>query len=71
MLLREALQWAEKKAVKEILELSISLESNAYDLYLKMEHKMESLNAKKVFKVLSTEEKEHLDRLASLLEKKL
>lgn len=71
MLLREALQWAEKKAVKEILELSISLESNAYDLYLKMERKMASGNAKKVFKVLSAEEKQHLDQLASFLEKKL
>lgn len=71
MLLREALQWAEKKAVKEILELSISLESNAYDLYLKMERKVESENAKKVFKVLSAEEKQHLDQLASYFEKKL
>jgi rubrerythrin len=71
MLLREALQWAEKKAAKEILELSISLESNAYDLYLKMERKMESENAKKVFKVLSVEEKQHLEQLASLLEKKV
>jgi len=32
---------------------------------------MESLNAKKVFKVLSAEEKQHLEQLASLLEKKL
>jgi rubrerythrin len=71
MLLREAVQWAEKKALKEILELSISLESNAYDLYLKMERKMESENAKKVFKVLSAEEKQHLEQLASLLEKNL
>jgi sulfur-carrier protein adenylyltransferase/sulfurtransferase len=71
VLLREALQWAEKKVLKEILELSISLESNAYDLYLKMERKMESENAKKVFKVLSAEEKHHLEQLASLLEKKL
>jgi len=71
MLLREAVQWAEKKAIKEILELSISLESNAYDLYLKMERKMETENAKKVFRVVSTEEKTHLLQLASLLEKKL
>jgi len=71
MLLREAVQWAEKKTLKEILELSISLESNAYDLYLKMERKMESENAKKVFRVLSAEEKQHLEQLASLLEKKL
>jgi rubrerythrin len=71
MLLREALQWAEKKTVKEILELSISLESNAYDLYLKMERKMESENAKKLFTVLSAEEKQHLKQLASFLERKL
>jgi rubrerythrin len=36
-----------------------------------MERKMESENAKKVFKVLSAEEKQHLEQLASLLEKKL
>jgi rubrerythrin len=71
ILLREALQWAEKKAATEILELSISLESNAYDLYLKMERKMESENAKKVFKILSEEEKHHLEQLASFLEKNL
>jgi sulfur-carrier protein adenylyltransferase/sulfurtransferase len=71
ILLQDALKWAGGKNLKEILELSVSLESNAYDLYLKMEHKMESLNAKKVFKVLSAEEKEHLERLVILLEKKL
>jgi sulfur-carrier protein adenylyltransferase/sulfurtransferase len=71
MLLREAVQWAGKKAVREILELSISLESNAYDLYLKMQRRMEPESAKKVFKVLSAEEKQHLEQIASLLEKKL
>jgi rubrerythrin len=71
MLLHEAVQWTEGKTLREILELSISLESNAYDLYLKMERKMESEDAKKVFKVLSVEEEQHLEQLASLLAKKL
>ena len=69
--LQDALEWAKGKNLKEILEFSISLESSAYDLYLKMERKMESQNAKKVFKVLSSEEKQHLEQLASLLEKKI
>ena len=39
MLVSEALKWSEGKTSKEILELSISLETNSYDLYLKMERK--------------------------------
>jgi rubrerythrin len=71
MLVSEALQWAEKKGLREILELCIALESNSYDLYLKMERKMEDLAAKRVFQRLSGEEKKHLDRLTSLFGEKL
>lgn len=66
-----ALKWSEGKELKDILELSISLESNSYDLYLKMERKVEGHNAKQVFKALSEEEKKHLEQLTSLFNKRL
>jgi len=71
MLISEALKWSKGKNLKEILELSISLETNSYDLYLKMGRKVEGRSPKQVFKKLSEEEKRHLDQLTSLFLKKL
>jgi len=71
MSVSEALKWSEGKELKDILELSISLESNSYDLYLKMEKKVEDNRSKQVFKTLSEEEKKHLDQLNSLFNKRL
>jgi rubrerythrin len=67
----EALAWAMGKNVQEFLELSMSLEASSYDLYIKMERRMEGEDAKKVFSVLSREEKKHLLSLASLLDRKV
>jgi rubrerythrin len=71
MLVGEALNWSKGKALRDILELSMSLETNSYDLYLKMERKVEGRNEKHVFKTLSEEEKKHLDQLTSLFSKRL
>ncbi len=71
MLVDEALQWAKGKGVADILELSLSLETNAYDLYLKMERQTKEQRSAQVFSVLSREEKQHLERLSSLLEKRI
>ena len=71
MLVSEALEWSKAKALKDILELCISLETNSYDLYLKMERKVETNKAKQVFKTLSEEEKNHLTRLTLMFEKNL
>jgi rubrerythrin len=71
MLVGEALNWSKGKKLKDILELCLSLETNSYDLYLKMERKVETNKAKQVFKTLSEEEKNHLDRLTSLFSKTL
>ncbi len=71
MLVSEALRWSKGKTLKDILELSMSLETNSYDLYLKMERKVEVRNAKQVFKTLSEEEKKHLEQLTSLFGRKL
>ena len=65
----DALQWAHGKSLAEILDFSISLEANSYDLYIKMERRMEDQRSAQVFHVLCDEEKEHLEWLSSLLEK--
>jgi len=71
MLVDEALRWAKGKGVREILDLSISLETNSYDLYLKLERQTKDPRSVEVFNVLSREEKQHLERLSSMLEKRI
>ncbi|MGA2955219.1 MAG: ferritin family protein [Thermodesulfobacteriota bacterium] len=70
MLLSEALEWVRGKEVRETLDLSISLEVNAVDLYIKMERKVKEKEARQVFQALSNQERKHLKRLSSLLEKR-
>ena len=67
----EALSWARGKGLRETLELAISLEINSYDLYLKMENRMEDKDARRVFARIAQEEKNHLSKLTSLLDIKL
>ena len=69
MLLSEALEWIQGKDVREILDLSISLEVNAIDLYIKMERKVEEKESRQLFRALSGQERNHLKRLSSLLER--
>lgn len=69
--LTDALKWAKGKKVEEILELSISSETNAYDLYIKMERQMKDQRSAQVFQILSKEEKQHLETLTSVLEKRV
>jgi rubrerythrin len=71
MRVSEALQWAKGKKMTEILELSLSLETNSYDLYLKMERQMKDQHSSQVFHLLSVEEKQHLEQLSALLEKRI
>ncbi|MBI4633820.1 MAG: hypothetical protein HY742_08005 [Deltaproteobacteria bacterium] len=71
MRVSEALEWAKGKKTTDILELSLSLETNAYDLYIKMERRMQDEHSAQVFHVLSAEEKQHLERLSALLEKRM
>jgi rubrerythrin len=66
----EALGWTAGKDAADILDLSIALESNAYDLYIKMERTVRDNRSKRVFSMLAEEEKHHLNRMASLIEKK-
>ncbi len=67
----EAFQWSEGKSLTEILEFSLSSEANAYDLYVKMERRMKDQRSAQVFHRLSGEEKQHLERLSALFEKRI
>jgi rubrerythrin len=67
----EALQWAKGKSVTEILEFSLSSETNSYDLYVKMEHQMKDQRSAEVFHRLSGEEKRHLERLSALFQNRI
>jgi rhodanese-related sulfurtransferase/rubrerythrin len=66
----EALAWARGKDIADILDLSIALESNAFDLYIKMERAFEDRLSKQVFHALSEEERQHLNRMTLLIEKR-
>ncbi len=71
MLVSEALKWTRGKKLTEILDLSLSQEANAFDLYVKMRRQMKDHRSAQVFQILSKEEKQHLEKLSSLLEKKI
>ena len=71
MLVSEAVRSAKGRRTTDILELSLSLETNAYDLYLKMERQTKDQRSAKVFNSLSREEKQHLERLSSLIEERI
>ena len=66
--MEEAISWAKDKPAKKVLSLSMGFEANAYDRYLKMVDVSENEDAKKVFRTIAREEKEHLKRLSKLLD---
>ena len=70
MRVSEALKWVKGKSFEAIFELAISLETNAFDLYIKMGRQMKDDKSRQVFDQLSREEKRHLELLTDLFEKK-
>ena len=71
MRLRDALRWVEGKDPERMLEISMSIETNSYDLYLKMHQRMTEEKAKQVFYRLAHEEKQHLVKLTAFLDEML
>jgi rubrerythrin len=67
----EALEWAKGRDAFALLELSMALETDSYDLYIKMGRRVEGEKAKTVFARLVEEEKGHLGRMAALLDRDL
>jgi rubrerythrin len=64
----EALLWTRDKPARKVLAISMGLEANAYDRYLKMVDVSESEDAKEVFLAIAKEEKGHLGKLSKLLD---
>ena len=67
----EALNWVKGKNPAAIFELAMALETNAYDLYLKMRYQLKDETSGQVFYHLAKEEKKHLELLAALFERKV
>jgi rubrerythrin len=63
---KKALEWAKGKNPEEIVEYSLSLEINSYDLHLKMAERMKDPRSKEMFAIIAEEEKGHLNRLQEL-----
>jgi len=57
----------QNRTLQDILEVSMQVETNALDLYIKMFREMVNGNVRKVFSTLIEEEKRHLSRLGRLL----
>ncbi|MDH4233150.1 MAG: ferritin family protein [Nitrospirota bacterium] len=70
MRVSEALEWVKDKSFEAVFELAIALETNAFDLYIRMSRNMKDDKSRQVFDQLSREEKKHLELLAGLFEKK-
>jgi sulfur-carrier protein adenylyltransferase/sulfurtransferase len=71
MRIRDALRWVEGKDPERMIEISMSIETNSYDLYLKMHQRMQDEKAKEIFSRLAREEKQHLAKLAAFLDEML
>jgi sulfur-carrier protein adenylyltransferase/sulfurtransferase len=67
MRLSEALKSVQGMQIRHILEMAVRLETNAYDRYLLMRLELPDENARRVFEILSDEERRHLRKLDQLL----
>lgn len=67
----EAIAWAQGKDAAAVLDLAISLEAASYDLYIKMGRIVTDGKAQEMFRHIVAEERQHLGRMADLLDRKL
>lgn len=65
----KAIAWARDRTPKEILELGIAIETNAYDRYLILRRELSDENSRRAFEILSGEEKRHLEKMSSLFDR--
>jgi rubrerythrin len=67
-MLSEVMSWVAGKNTREALDLAMALETDSYDLYIKMGRKVPDTGAHKVFDMLIAEERGHLNRMAQLMD---
>jgi len=68
ILLDEATNWATGKNPEDLLEFSMSMETNSYDLYLKITQRVEDDLSAEIFKSLADEEWKHLGKIGEFLD---
>ena len=66
--LDRALAWARGRPPREVLEFTMALEIDAYDLYVRLERRFGGTPSARVLAVLAREEKAHLAGMAARLE---
>jgi rubrerythrin len=71
--LKDTLEWlnGNNRSIKDILELSMQLETNSLDLYFKIMNDTDSADIKAIFSSIIEEEKVHLKHLGNLFEEKI
>jgi len=67
VMVERALAWARDRRPEELLEYAAGLETNSWDLYLRMREAASDEAARTVFESLAEEEKRHLDLLMERL----
>jgi sulfur-carrier protein adenylyltransferase/sulfurtransferase len=65
--LSEVLREVRAMTPREVAELAVALEANAYDLHLRLERRTVDSRARKVFHELAASERLHLERVTRLL----
>jgi rubrerythrin len=68
-LVGETLHWAAGKTPEKILEFAVAMETNSLDRYIKMSRAVDDTRSSEVFITLSGEEKTHVERMATLLDR--
>ncbi len=64
----QAVNWAQDKQLKDLLELMMTLSANAYDFYLRLGRATSMDAERRVFEMLANEENQHLQRLTQAYE---
>jgi rubrerythrin len=67
--IEDAVAWVKQRGreTADILEFSMQIEANSLDFYMKVLREVEDEEARKAFRILMEEEKQHLSRLGNLI----
>ncbi|KJU85665.1 Rubrerythrin domain protein, partial [Candidatus Magnetobacterium bavaricum] len=61
------IQWCQGKDTSDIIELSMTIEANSYDLYAYLQRKADDEQHRTFFRTMADEELLHLRQMAGIL----
>jgi rubrerythrin len=67
----EAIAWAISQPLNAILEFSISIEAQLYDLYVRLTRREKQGDSHRFFSIIAEEEKKHLEKIIELFDSKI